>query len=121
MESYYFITNHKKPTKKMFVIRQKTVLKRYSILTSTSKNIINDIINIIFHEFCKLDVYGYNKASDEFWGKKGAKLYFRLELKELDKKNTTIVINPIIGDEDEVRKLYNGIRDSIQLCETTFA
>jgi hypothetical protein len=112
--------NYKKPTKKAFVRRQRTVLKKYSILSSASKNIICDIINIIFNEFCQLDVYGYNKLNDEFWGKRGAKLYFRLELKELDKKNTTIIINPVIGDEDEVKKLLNGIKDSIELYETTF-
>jgi hypothetical protein len=120
MDSFPFIISNKKNCKKQFLIKKRTVLKQYSILSSTSKNIIHDIINIIFNEFCKLDVYGYNKVSDEFWGKKGTNLYFRLELKELDKKNTTIVINPVIGDEDEVRRLYNGIRDSIQLCENTF-
>ena len=121
MQDFPFITHKPKIHRPYSNKRKRNVLNKYNILASTSKTNINEIINIIFDEFCKLDVYGYNTTNDEFWGKKGNKLYFRLELKEYDTKNTTIVINPIIGDEDEVKRIYNGRRESICIYEDTFA
>lgn len=120
MLDFPFITTKAKVRRPYSNKRKRNVLHKYNILTSASKNKLTEIINIIFDEFCKLDVYGYNTSNDEFWGKKGNKLYFRLELKEYDTKNTTIVINPIIGDEDEVKNIYNGIRESIYIYENTF-
>ena len=118
-DSYPFIKCNKKQNKPKLIKKQKIVIAKYCVLSSVSKCKINEIINIIFMEFCNIDVYGYNSSYDEFWGKKDQHLYFRLELRETN-GFTSIIINPIIGYEDDIKQVYNGIKNCIAIYENTF-
>jgi hypothetical protein len=74
---------------------------------SSKRELINDI-DFIFIE-CGINLFGYNKQSDTYWGKKVekhniCKLYFKINFDELNNsfysnKNTKITISIIHGIE----------------------
>ena len=68
-----------------------------------------------------LNVYGFNKKTQEFWGKQIIKsvnkLHFNLSIRKLDYSQSYITITPIVGTNLEIEKLLVNITSFIRLFE----
>jgi hypothetical protein len=68
-----------------------------------------------------LNVYGFNKKTQEFWGKKIIKsvnkLHFNLSIHKKDYSQSYITITPIVGTNLEIEKLLANITSFIRLFE----
>jgi hypothetical protein len=104
--------------KKNKIIKQK-IPKTFNILCEIDKYKIYEVIDIIFKECCNLDVYGYNKLYDEYWGKKND-TYFKLNVIKYDVNISTISIIPIFYSEKQIKNIYKQILESINIYENTF-
>ena len=80
-----------------------------------------DIMNIILSKHCKLNVIGYNKSEDEYWGKQIKQnycdLYFKLSVKNTGENNCSVIIIPTVGTEKKINELCKSITDVIRVCE----
>ena len=104
--------------KKNKIIKQK-IPKTFNIFCQIDKYQIYEVIDIIFKECCNLDVYGYTKLYDEYWGKKND-TYFKLNVVKYDVNISTISIIPIFYNEKQIKNIYNQILESINIYENTF-
>jgi len=64
---------------------------------------------------CKLAAFGYDKLGDKYWGKKTdtkcCSLYFVLSITYIDSNISLITIEPIIGNNTEIKTVLNGIKN----------
>jgi hypothetical protein len=86
-----------------------------------SKEKIYAIMNLLLVEYCCVNVYGYNKSNDKYWGKKIknqiCELYFEISVKNNGENNSTISIVPNIGTDKNIKFIYKIIVDAINLHE----
>jgi hypothetical protein len=77
-----------------------------------NKNDINAIMNEFLHS-CKLNVYGYNKLKDEYWGENN-NFYFTIYLKKYENK-TCVKINSFnqCKQRKEIKKVFNNLLEMI--------
>ena len=77
-------------------------------------------MNIILVDYCKVNVCGYNKSDDEYWGKKFKKnvceLQFQISVKNLGENISTVVITPIIGGQKNINDLCKTVNGVVRLC-----
>lgn len=104
--------------KKNKIIKQK-IPKTLNIFCEINKYKIYEVIDIIFKDCCDLDVYGYNKLYDEYWGKKND-TYFKLSVVKYNNTISTISIIPIYYNEKQIKNIYNKILESINIYQNTF-
>lgn len=68
-----------------------------------------------------INVYGFNKKTNEFWGKRIIKsvnkLHFNLAIHKKDCSQSYIIITPIVGTDTEIEKLLDNITGFIRLFE----
>jgi hypothetical protein len=79
---------------------------------------LNELITFIFKHFCKLSIYGYNKTTNEFWGKKINKecyLHFSLIITKNNNNTSTIIINTYFEKNNELKVLQENIQRAINI------
>jgi hypothetical protein len=95
-------------------------MQQYVINCDIDSSKICDIMNIILVDYCKVNVCGYNKSDDEYWGKKIKKnvceLQFQISVKNLGENISTVVITPIIGAQKNINELCKTVKEIIRLC-----
>ena len=89
-------------------------LTQEKILINLNKNMTYDIICYLLTTCFNLNIVGYNKTTNEFYGKKTKKgaclLQLNLKMIEATNNTTNIVITPVIGtykDIDKFIKIFN--------------
>jgi hypothetical protein len=100
--------------------KQNNVLENeITIECNINKKKLDNMINYLLIDFCELDVYGYYKFSDEYWGKKiendTCVLHVTLNILYNNIYSSIIKIQPIIGDKLEIYNLVNNINEAIKL------
>lgn len=84
-----------------------------------NKKKLDNMINYLFIDFCELDIYGYHKFADEYWGKKVNNdvciLHFTFNILYNNIYSSIIKIQPIIGDKLELYNLVKNINECIKL------
>ena len=95
-------------------------MPQYVINCDIESSKICDIMNIILVDYCKVNVCGYNKSDDEYWGKKINKnvceLQFQISVKNLGENISTVVITPIIGGQKNINDLCKTVNEVVRLC-----
>jgi hypothetical protein len=94
---------------------------KYNIICNSTLEESHEIINVILKKHCGLHSYGFNRINDEYWGKNGDKLYFNLKITSFDKNISIITIHPIIGVKNEIEKLYNSVKEYVEIYEPGYA
>lgn len=88
-----------------------------------NKHNLLDIIKFTFLDYCNLTVFGYNNINDEFWAKKICKnnylLHFTLKIKSLDFEHSLITISPLVGNDEEIKIIYDNIKNMIDLYQSS--
>ena len=89
-------------------------LSEQKILINLNKSMVYDIIYYLLITYFNLNIVGYNKNMNEFYGKKIKKGFCVLQLNfkiiESTNTNTTITITPVIGtcqDIDKFIEIFN--------------
>ena len=81
---------------------------------------ICDIMNIIMVKHCKVNVCGYNKLDDVYWGKKYNKnvceLDFQIAVKNMGENNSVVVITTV-GEQKNVKNFCKTVKEIVRLCE----
>jgi hypothetical protein len=99
------------------------IIPKISICCDIDKNKLSDIIQFALIEKGDLSVFGYNTHYDEFWAKKIIKneflLHFTLTIKSNGYENSNIIINPIIGNDKEIKILISYIKETIDLYKNS--
>jgi hypothetical protein len=93
-------------------------LKQHIIFCEINKDRLNQMINYIFIDFCKLSVYGYDSHIDEYWGKKmfanRSLLHFNFSINYHNDKSSVILISPISGDIIDINELVAKVKESFE-------
>jgi len=88
-----------------------------------SDKLLHDIVMNLLFKCYKLNTYGYNKISHEYWGKKITKgvclFHFTMKIVSNGDDQSCISIVPVVGYDSEIHKLYINIVNYIQIFETT--
>lgn len=99
------------------------IIPNISICCDIDKSKLLNIIQFTFTQKGYFSVFGYNTNNEEFWGKKYIKnefiLHFTLTIKSTDYENSNIIINPIIGSDEEIKKLVFDIKEMINLYKNS--
>jgi len=86
-------------------------------------SILDKIMQRILTEFCESTVVGYNKYFDKYWCKKMNKgiCEFHVELLIIFKgyEYTEIIITPLIGTNENIKKFVFDFHEAIQLYKTS--
>ena len=76
----------------------------YPVYCNANKDKILDIMNIMLVKYCRVDVCGYNKEINEYWGKKIKKniceLHFSISIIDNEPNKSTVLI------QMKILKLY---------------
>jgi len=87
-----------------------------------NKDKLIDIIKDTFTEKGRFNAFGFNKSTEQFWGKKFVNnkflLHFTLNIKYCDLNTSNIVINLIVADDKELTKLLSIVENIIILYQT---
>ena len=93
----------------------------YNVYCNINKKEICDVMNIILIRFCKVNVCGYNKENDEYFGKKIknniCELYFTILVVDSGENKSTILIKISNGNKTNVNELLENIIDALRLYE----
>ena len=93
----------------------------YNVYCNINKKEICDVMNIILIRFCKVNVCGYNKENDEYFGKKIknniCELYFTILVVDSGENKSTILIKISNGNKTNVKELLENIIDALRLYE----
>ena len=93
------------------------------IVLTIGVNLINlsEIILKIFDEDCELNVFGFNKNSNEIWGKKIIKseslLHSSLSISKREYSISYIKIIPIVGSKKDIKRFTLKIIDKLKFYE----
>lgn len=94
--------------------------EKISIPCQISKNILTEIITILFTNY-KFTVFGYNNRLDEFWCKKNVSnkcmLYFTTNIHSINSNLSNLVITPLSGDNSQFNNLLNVINKTLKLYQ----
>jgi len=94
-----------------------------TISCDINKNRLIQLIQFSFRNKGDFNVFGYNSKTDEYWAKKIVKndiiLYFTLTIKPNSYLNTDIIINQIIGKNNEMQKFVFYLDETITLCKNS--
>jgi hypothetical protein len=92
-----------------------------TIICKIGKEELSDLIKNILVNNCELDVYGFNRITDEYWGKKIEKtvnkLHFNLSIYKKEYYSSYITITPFVGTNIEIQKLLFKILGVVKLYE----
>jgi len=95
----------------------------FTIACNINKNRLIQLIQFSFRNKGDLNVFGYNSKTDEYWAKKIVKndimLYFTLTIKPNSHLNSDIIINQIIGKNNEMQKFVFYLDETITLCKNS--
>jgi hypothetical protein len=93
----------------------------YQVFCDINKNEICDVMNIILIRFCKVNVCGYNKENDEYFGKKIknniCELYFTILVVDSGENKSNILIKISNGNKTNVIELLENIIGALKLYE----
>ena len=90
-----------------------------SVLCKGTENELNPIIMKTFKE-CDVNLYGYIKSTNIYWGKKDKKtctLYFTLKINNYSHEKTEIIILPFINVDNDISNIYKKLCHSIYCHE----
>lgn len=86
-------------------------IRPFIIHSNISKKQIHDLMSLIFKKCGDLQVFGYDRFRDEFWGKKIkeiCELHFTITI--VERKNKSIIsVNPYVGSNESLQVLYKKI------------
>jgi hypothetical protein len=89
-------------------------VSRHQILVNLSKSMAYDIICYLLTTSFNLNIVGYNKTANEFYGKKTKQgsCWLQLNFKIVEDTNTTtnVIITPVVGsirDIDKFIEIFN--------------
>jgi len=98
-------------------------ISEITISCDINKNRLIQLIQFSFRNKGDFNVFGYNSKTDEYWAKKIVKndiiLYFTLTIKPNSYLNTDIIINQIIGKNNEMQKFVFYLDETITLCKNS--
>ena len=98
-------------------------ISEITISCDINKNRLIQLIQFSFRNKGDFNVFGYNSKTDEYWAKKIVKndiiLYFTLTIKPNSYLNTDIIINQIIGKNNEMLKFVFYLDETITLCKNS--
>ena len=93
----------------------------YPVYCNANKDKIIDIMNIMLVKYCRVDVCGYNKEINEYWGKKIKKniceLHFSISIMETQPNKSTVLIKVNVGSNETIETLLENVIDAIRSCE----
>ena len=93
----------------------------YPVYCNANKDKIIDIMNIMLVKYCRVDVCGYNKESNEYWGKKIKKgiceLHFTISIMDNEPNKSTVLITVNVGSNETIETLLENVIDAIRSCE----
>ena len=93
----------------------------YPVYCNANKDKILDIMNIMLVKYCRVDVCGYNKEINEYWGKKIKKniceLHFTISIMETQPNKSTVLIKVNVGSNENIETLLENVIDAIRSCE----
>ena len=104
-------------------------LERFRIINEINftyyldKTVFDKIMHRILIDFCDSSVLGYDKNSDKYWCKKYNKLSCNLHVeifvicKGYD--YTDIIINPLIGNNEDINAFIYDFNESVQMYNTS--
>ena len=85
-----------------------------NIFSGLSQPEINNIMNMIFIEFCGATIYGYNTDKNSYWVKRvvnnNCKLMFTITF---TKDEITIV--HLIGSNNDINELYSNLKEGFEI------
>ena len=107
-----------------FILKDKTMSNRQymhayvqEILINLNKSMTYDIICYLLTTNFNLNIVGYNKNTNEFYGKKTKKgcclLELNLKIIESTNNSTIIIITPIIGTHKDIVKFIENFNKKI--------
>ena len=96
-------------------------IKPIKLICSIKKEKICEVISEVLEHICDMNVFGFNKKTDEYWGKKiiksESKLHFNLSIIKKDYNSSYIIITPILGTDNEINNLSLKITRFLKLYE----
>jgi uncharacterized membrane-anchored protein YitT (DUF2179 family) len=110
-----FITTDRKMSQHNKMLYRKLMNKQ--IVINLNKNMTYDILCYLLTNNFNLNIVGYNKITNEFYGKKTKKgsclLQLNLKIIEATNNTTNILITPIIGSCNDIDKFIENFNKRI--------
>ena len=98
-------------------------LKTITISCDINKDDFEKNITYLFSSYYKMQVFGFRQETQEFWCKKILNnlcvLHFNCYVQYNGEYNSSIIITPLIGTDDEFKKLKKNIQNYITLYKNT--
>lgn len=115
-----FNVDKSKSTKRYIRIK---FVSEITISCNINKNKLMQLIQFSFRDKGDLTVFGYNSTKDEYWAKKIVKneiiLYFTLTIKSNSYVSSDIIINQIIGKNNEMLKFVCYLDETITIGKSS--
>ena len=112
--------NLKTSSKKNMTYRYQTPIYLFCKIDT---NKIKDIIKYTLIDINDLSVFGYNNQEEEFWAKKiinnNYLLHFTIKIESYNSHESTLVISSLVGNETEIKKIIESIKEMINLYESS--
>ena len=90
---------------------------QYNIDKSKIQNIMENVLS----QYCKMKIYGYNKQEDFYWCKEQNKclttLYITIAITAYDYNKSYVTITPTVGKETDIQKFIQKFKDAIQMYQ----
>ena len=85
------------------------------------KNSVQNIMENVLSQYCKMKIYGYNKQDNFYWCKEQNKcvctLHISISVATCDYNKTYITITPLLGNELEIRSFIQKFKTAMKLYE----
>lgn len=106
------------------VTDRKKLLYRYikpiKITCNIKKDMLYELIYDFLKEICEINIFGFNKSTNEYWCKnvkKSVTLHFTITIIKCDNSSSCITITPILGRDNEIKKILLKIVNLLNLYD----